>query len=45
MLKLAEYRKPDPGPWEEVIFFDHPCARARIARAMRWRQQMQASQP
>ena len=45
MLKLAEYRKPDPRPWEEVIFFDHPSARTRIASAMRWRQQMQASQP
>jgi len=40
MLKLVEYRKADPGPLEEVIFFDHPSARHRILQAMRWREQM-----
>jgi STE24 endopeptidase len=40
LLKLTEYRKPDPGPWEEAIFFDHPSARSRIMAAMRWREQM-----
>jgi STE24 endopeptidase len=39
-LKLAEYRKPDPGPIEEFIFFDHPSTRFRIHDAMRWRQSM-----
>jgi STE24 endopeptidase len=39
MLKLAEYRKTEPGPIEEVIFFDHPSARSRILMAMRWREQ------
>jgi STE24 endopeptidase len=39
MLKLAEYRKTEPGPLEEFIFFDHPSARSRIMAAMRWRQQ------
>jgi STE24 endopeptidase len=39
-LKLAEYRKPDPGPVEEFIFFDHPSTRFRIHDAMRWRQAM-----
>ncbi|MCV2371152.1 M48 family metallopeptidase [Roseateles oligotrophus] len=40
LLKLAEYRKPDPGPMEEIIFFDHPSARTRIHAAMRWREAM-----
>ena len=35
-LKLAEYRKLDPGPLEEWIFYDHPSGRARVERAMRW---------
>ena len=40
MLKLADYRKTDPGPLEEVIFFHHPSARHRIHDAMRWREAM-----
>ena len=36
-LKLAEYRKLDPGPIEEWILYDHPSGRARIAMAMRWK--------
>jgi STE24 endopeptidase len=40
LLKLTEYRKPDPGPWEEIFFFDHPSTRTRIMNAMRWREQM-----
>ncbi|MGM9491682.1 M48 family metallopeptidase [Ideonella sp. YS5] len=39
MLKLAEYRKTEPGPIEEFIFFDHPSAKSRILMAMRWREQ------
>jgi STE24 endopeptidase len=39
-LKLIEYRKPDPGPIEEFIFFDHPSTRFRIHDAMRWREAM-----
>jgi STE24 endopeptidase len=42
MLKLAEYRKTDPGPAEEFIFFNHPSARNRIYDAMRWREAMNA---
>lgn len=41
MLKLVEYRKPDPGPIEEMLFFDHPSARNRIFNAMRWKALMQ----
>jgi STE24 endopeptidase len=36
-LKLGEYRKLAPGPWEERIFFDHPSGRSRILMAMRWK--------
>jgi STE24 endopeptidase len=36
-LKLAAYRKLDPGPVEEFIFFDHPSGRARIRMAMDWK--------
>src|SRR5260370_930081 len=36
-LKLREYRKLDPGPIEEFIFFDHPSGRARIRMAMDWK--------
>lgn len=36
-LKLGEYRKLDPGPIEEWIFFDHPSGRSRIQMAMRWK--------
>ena len=36
-LKLSEYRKLDPGPLEEVVFYDHPSGRARILAAMRWK--------
>jgi STE24 endopeptidase len=39
-LKLTEYRKPDPGPIEEFIFFDHPSTRFRVHDAMRWREAM-----
>ncbi|MCB0377753.1 MAG: M48 family metallopeptidase [Bdellovibrionales bacterium] len=38
-IKLSEYRKLDPGPWEEVIFFDHPSGRARVEMAMRWKKE------
>ncbi len=36
-LMLGEYRKLDPGPLEEIIFFDHPSGRTRITAAMRWK--------
>lgn len=36
-LKLGEYRKLDPGPIEEWIFYDHPSGRARIQMAMDWK--------
>src|SRR5215469_13531644 len=36
-LLLGEYRKLDPAPLEEFIFFDHPSGRTRIYAAMRWK--------
>ncbi|PYX62094.1 MAG: peptidase M48 [Acidobacteria bacterium] len=36
-LMLGEYRKLDPGPVEEFLFFDHPSGRTRITAAMRWK--------
>jgi STE24 endopeptidase len=36
-IHLGEYRKMDPGPVEEFIFFDHPSGRNRIYAAMRWK--------
>jgi Zn-dependent protease with chaperone function len=36
-LKLGAYRKLDPSPVEEFIFFDHPSGRARIQMAMDWK--------
>lgn len=44
-LKLTEYRKPDPGPIEEFVFFDHPSTRFRVHDAMRWREAMRADGP
>jgi STE24 endopeptidase len=39
MLKLSTYRKLEPGRWEEIIFYDHPSGRTRIATAMRWKKE------
>lgn len=36
-LKLSEYRKLDPTPWEEFVFYDHPSGRSRISIAMHWK--------
>jgi STE24 endopeptidase len=38
-LKLANYRKLDPSPLEETIFYDHPSGRTRIWEAMRWKRE------
>ena len=40
-LMLGEYRKLDPGPVEEFVFFDHPSGRTRITAAMRWKAEHQ----
>jgi STE24 endopeptidase len=36
-IHLGEYRKMNPGPIEEWVFFDHPSGRNRIYAAMRWK--------
>ncbi len=39
ILKLSTYRKLEPGKWEEILFYDHPSGRTRIAMAMRWKKE------
>jgi STE24 endopeptidase len=36
-LLLSEYRKLDPTPLEEFVFYDHPSGRTRIFMMMRWK--------
>jgi STE24 endopeptidase len=36
-IMLSEYRKIDPGYWEEIFFFDHPSGRVRVETAMKWK--------
>ena len=36
-LLLGEYRKMEPGPVEQFLFFDHPAGRDRIYASMRWK--------
>ena len=36
-IHLGEYRKMSPGPWEEILFYDHPSGNTRIQAAMRWK--------
>jgi STE24 endopeptidase len=36
-LKLGEYRKLSPSPFEEALLFDHPSGRSRILMAMTWK--------
>jgi len=44
-LKLVDYRKLDPGPIEEMLFFDHPSGRTRSTAAMRWKAENMAVLP
>jgi STE24 endopeptidase len=37
ILKLAGYRKMEPGPIEEFVFYTHPSGYRRIENAMRWK--------
>ena len=36
-MKLSEYRKIDPSPLEEAVFYDHPSGHTRVLSAMRWK--------
>jgi STE24 endopeptidase len=44
-MQLSEYRKIDPAPWEELIFYDHPSGRTRVEMAMRWKARHLAELP
>jgi len=35
-MRLSTYRKINPGPLEEIIFYDHPSGYARVHRSMTW---------
>jgi STE24 endopeptidase len=41
-VKLSEYRKLNPGPLEEWVFYDHPSGRERIFNSMRWKAEHEA---
>lgn len=36
-MKLSEYRKIEPGPIEEFLFYDHPSGRTRVRMSMDWK--------
>ncbi|MGN6500332.1 MAG: M48 family metalloprotease, partial [Tsuneonella sp.] len=36
-MRLSEYRKIEPGPVEEFLFFDHPSGATRVRMAMQWK--------
>ena len=36
-MRLSEYRKIEPGPTEEAMFFDHPAGATRVRHAMQWK--------
>jgi STE24 endopeptidase len=44
-MKLSEYRKIEPHPIEEAIFFDHPSGRTRVRMAMEWKARHLAELP
>ena len=37
-MRLSEYRKIEPGPIEEMLFFDHPSGMTRVRMSMQWKQ-------
>ncbi|MBL8516570.1 MAG: M48 family metallopeptidase [Betaproteobacteria bacterium] len=37
IFKLSEYRKLEPAPLEEALFYTHPSGYNRILAAMRWK--------
>lgn len=41
-VRLSEYRKLDPGAFEEWLYYDHPSGRQRIFAAMRWKAEHEA---
>ena len=44
-MKLSEYRKIEPGAFEEFVFYDHPSGRTRVRMAMDWKAKHLAELP
>jgi STE24 endopeptidase len=44
-MQLSEYRKIEPTPLEEILFFDHPSGRTRVRMAMEWKARHLAELP
>jgi STE24 endopeptidase len=38
-MRLSTYRKLEPGPLEEFLFYDHPSGYERVRRSMVWRKE------
>jgi STE24 endopeptidase len=36
-MRLSEYRKIEPSPLEEVLFYDHPSGETRVRMSMQWK--------
>lgn len=36
-MKLSEYRKIEPTPLEEILFYDHPSGKTRVSMSMQWK--------
>ncbi len=41
-MRLGAYRKLEPSKLEELLFYDHPSGRRRVAMAMQWLKENQA---
>jgi STE24 endopeptidase len=37
LVKTADYRAPQPGRLEEIVFYDHPSVYHRVLNAMQWK--------
>lgn len=44
-MQLSQYRKIDPSPLEEMLFFDHPSGHTRVKMAMDWKAKHLAELP
>ena len=44
-MQLSEYRKIEPSPLEEILFYDHPSGRTRVKMAMEWKARHLAQLP
>jgi STE24 endopeptidase len=44
-MQLSQYRKIEPSPVEEILFFDHPSGRTRVHMAMEWKARHLAELP